>query len=160
MHDRIEKLVARFTDIGEQQIKDLPIYNADLTVEAVGFEHVEEHDFLGVLITPWFLNLLLLPCDFKMWRPNQIGHEKIERQLPSDVHIFTLSGDEIIGEYYSISLISPMFCFFNQEQARATALEHLQHFLTPPAKENTEEMNQPDPQRRRLLRGFLGRGNA
>ncbi|MEY3219584.1 MAG: hypothetical protein RIT27_941 [Pseudomonadota bacterium] len=157
MHDRITNLITRFTEIGEQQIKDLPIYNENLTVEAIGFEQFEENELLGVLITPWFLNLILLSCEFKNWRPAQIGHEKLERQLPSlENYVFTLGGDELIGEYYSISLVSPVHCFSNQEQARTVALEHLQRFLTPPPKE-IEETNQPDPQRRRLLELLRGK---
>ncbi len=157
MSPRIEELVKRFAQIGEENIKDLPIYNADLRVEAVGFKKIEDIDFIGVLITPWFMNLILLPCEFKAWRPNQIGHEKIERKLPADTYTFTLGGDEIIGEYYSISLVSPVHCFGTQEQARATALEHLQKYLTPPPKEEEPaKTNEPDPSRRRLLRGLFG----
>jgi [NiFe] hydrogenase assembly HybE family chaperone len=157
MHARIEQLVKRFADIGEQNLKDLPIYNPDLAVEAIGFEIFEDVDFVGVLITPWFLNLMLLPCEFKEWRPNQIGHEKITRQLPANTYTFTLGGDEVIGEYYSISLVSPVLCFNDQEQARATALEHLKKYLTPPQKEEEPiKENEPDPNRRKLLRGLFG----
>lgn len=158
MLPRIEELVKRFAQIGEENVKDLPIYNPDLIVEAVGFKIFENVDFIGVLITPWFINLILLPCEFREWRPNQIGHEKIERKLPSDTYTFTLGGDEIIGEYYSISLVSPVHCFGNQEQARASALEHLQKYLTPPPQkeEKPVKTNEPDQSRRKLLRGFFG----
>jgi|WetSurMetagenome_2_1015567.scaffolds.fasta_scaffold06669_6 [NiFe] hydrogenase assembly HybE family chaperone len=158
MHPRIDELVKRFTQIGEENIKDLPIYNTDLSVEAIGFEILEGIDFIGILITPWFINLMLLPCEFKTWRPTQIGHEKIERKLPSNTYTFTLGGDEIIGEYYSISLVSPVHCFGNQEQARAAALEHLQKYLMPPSnkEEESPKANEPDLNRRKLLRGLFG----
>ena len=38
----------------------VPMLNPALRVQAVGFRHWQSH-WLGVLVTPWFMNLMLLP---------------------------------------------------------------------------------------------------
>jgi [NiFe] hydrogenase assembly HybE family chaperone len=57
---KVADLVARYQAIYEERMRDLPIVNPKLAVEAVGFDQWEEKD-LGILITPWFMNLVLLP---------------------------------------------------------------------------------------------------
>ena len=53
-----EQLAAAYRDIGRRTMRDLPVYNATLDVCAVGFR---PHDggVLGVLVTPWFMNLVV-----------------------------------------------------------------------------------------------------
>ena len=53
-------MARRFERIGAEQMRDLPIYNHAIDVEAIGF-HPWGPGFIGVLITPWFMNLMLLP---------------------------------------------------------------------------------------------------
>ena len=42
------------------KVKGLPIYNPTLAVEAVGFREHEGRQ-VGVIVTPWFMNLTVLP---------------------------------------------------------------------------------------------------
>ena len=60
MRIQVADLVAHYEAIYAERMRDLPIVNPRLAVEAVGFEQWEDQD-LGVLITPWFMNLVLLP---------------------------------------------------------------------------------------------------
>ena len=48
------------TRIQRERMADIPLLNPALEVQAVGFS-VWEAYCLGVLITPWFMNLMLLP---------------------------------------------------------------------------------------------------
>ena len=57
---RIRELVERFREIGETAMRDLPLYNPELEVEALGFQALDDQ-WVGVLITPWFMNLVRLP---------------------------------------------------------------------------------------------------
>ena len=41
-------------------MKGMPIYNPTLAVEAVGFREHEGRQ-AGVMVTPWFMNLTVLP---------------------------------------------------------------------------------------------------
>jgi len=60
MRIKVADLVTRYQAIYRERMRDLPIVNSRLAVEAVGFEQWEDKD-LGILITPWFMNLVLFP---------------------------------------------------------------------------------------------------
>ena len=60
MSAAVERLVDFYETVYEERFRGLPIVNAALHVEAVGFRELAEHEF-GALITPWFINLFLLP---------------------------------------------------------------------------------------------------
>ena len=42
------------------KVKGMPIYNPTLAIEAVGFREHEGRQ-VGVMVTPWFMNLTVLP---------------------------------------------------------------------------------------------------
>jgi hypothetical protein len=43
-------------------MRDLPVYNPALAVAAIGFRALDDHAF-GVIVTPWFMNLVRVPLD-------------------------------------------------------------------------------------------------
>lgn len=43
-------------------MRDLPVFNPALDVAAIGFRALDDHAF-GVIVTPWFMNLVRLPLD-------------------------------------------------------------------------------------------------
>jgi [NiFe] hydrogenase assembly HybE family chaperone len=125
----IETLTARFRPIAEEPMKDLPVYNADLDVEAFGFQPLGDQQF-GILIAPWFMNALVLPPEHQPMDLNTIGR-KVDVELPSGTRSFIWSGDEQLGMFKSLSLHSPMQQFLSQEQARAEARRLVEIFLQP-----------------------------
>ena len=62
-----QSLVDTYRQIAEERMQDMPFFNTALQVEAVGFRAWEEHQ-VGVLITPWFMNLVLIPGPEEEWR--------------------------------------------------------------------------------------------
>ena len=44
-------------------MRDLPIYNDKVAIEAIGFRPFGEAELLGVVLTPWFMNLIMLPIE-------------------------------------------------------------------------------------------------
>src|SRR3546814_9588260 len=50
---RISSLAIRFRQIGDEQMRELPFYNANLEVEAWDFSAFDPDHLIGVLITPW-----------------------------------------------------------------------------------------------------------
>jgi len=112
-------LEAAFTRIQRERMTDVPILNPALRVQAVGFSVREEY-CLGVLITPWFMNLMLLPLDGDAWAGLPPG-SKIDQAFPSGSYEFILGEEEGIGRYLMCSLFSPVFEFENQAAAVATA---------------------------------------
>jgi [NiFe] hydrogenase assembly HybE family chaperone len=112
-------LESAFTRIQRERMADVPLLNPALRVQAVGFGVREEY-CLGVLITPWFMNLMLLPLAGDAWAELPSG-TKINQSFPSGTYEFILGEEEGVGRYLMCSLFSPVFEFENQEAAVATA---------------------------------------
>lgn len=142
-------LETTFNEILDKRMRGLPVVNTVLSVQAVGFNRVNE-DWLGVLITPWFMNLLLLPGSDSTWREQHPG-TKIEKHFPYGAFEFTLGSETQLGKYALCSLFSPMFQFENQAAALTSAQAALQGLLAEVAPRGVS--------RRDLLRGAIGNGN-
>jgi [NiFe] hydrogenase assembly HybE family chaperone len=119
-----ERLEAAFRSIHERRMQGLPLLNPALAVEAVGFGHWESH-WLGVLITPWFMNLMLMPREPEAWRGAAAG-DAVTYLFPAGSFEFIAGRDDALGDYQSCSLFSPMFQFADQDAARLTAAAALQ----------------------------------
>lgn len=135
-----------YTRIQSQRMADIPIINPKLHVQAVGFGFYEQV-WLGVLITPWFMNILLLGDKTELPIAT-----KVTRSFPAGNFEFIVSHEEAIGYYQSCSLYSPMFAFEEQYVAVQTAKSALRSLLMPP--EN------PQLSRRDLLRGQFSKRNT
>jgi [NiFe] hydrogenase assembly HybE family chaperone len=103
--------------------------NPALRVQAVGFRPWQSH-WLGVLITPWFMNLLLLPRFDSAWLP-LAERDKRTLVFPAGWFEFIGGRDPVVGEYQACSLFSPMFDFADQGGAQATALAVLEGLFQP-----------------------------
>ena len=57
---RVALLVDYFQRIAETQMRDVPILNPQLHVQAIDFQPLADQTWLGVLLTPWFMNLIWL----------------------------------------------------------------------------------------------------
>lgn len=128
-------------------MRGLPVINTALSVQAVGFNRFGE-DWLGVLITPWFMNLLLLPSPDSTWLEQQPG-TKIDKHFPYGTFEFTLGSEAQLGIYALCSLFSPMFEFENQAAALTSAQAALQGLPAEVAPRGVS--------RRDLLRGAIGK---
>ena len=116
-------LEERFRAILQQQMQGLPMVNPALVVEAVGLRPWHDH-WLGILITPWFMNLWLMPRVAEKWQP--IGERETRHYVfPAGVFEFIGGRDATLGDYQACSLFSPMFEFANPQGARDTALAAL-----------------------------------
>lgn len=156
--DRVQELVGRFHEIGETQMRGLPLYNDRLEVEAVGFQPYGD-GWIGVLITPWFMNVVLLPHERIEVDMNGMGRQVIET-LPAKDLAFLWGGDEVTGMFKAASLHSPMHVFVVQAQARAEARQRLAALLAPPAEDAQPAAPRVPGRpmsRRELLRGSAGR---
>ncbi|MDD5502570.1 MAG: [NiFe]-hydrogenase assembly chaperone HybE [Candidatus Thermoplasmatota archaeon] len=142
-------LETTFNEILANRMRDLPVVNAGLSVQAVGFNPFNK-DWLGILITPWFMNLMLLPGADSRWREQPPG-TKIEKRFPYGVFEFTLGSEAQLGIYALCPLFSPMFQFENQAAALTAAQAALQGLVTEIAPRGVS--------RRDLLRGAIGNGN-
>ena len=104
-------------------MQGVPILNPALSVEAVGFRHWNEH-WLGVLITPWFMNLWLMPRVSAKWPTITAGASR-HHVFPAGVFEFLGGHETTLGDYQACSLFSPMFDFADHTAAHATAVAAL-----------------------------------
>lgn len=124
----LSTIVSHFETIYRERMRDLPIVNRRLHVEAVGFRAFGQHR-LGVLMTPWFMNLLLLPGD-EHWQSHEQG-ARCNVELPGERCEFTVTHDEMLGTYLSAVLFRTMSDMPDQDTARAIAEEVLQRLRNP-----------------------------
>lgn len=116
-------LEQRFSTILREHMHDVPMVNPALRVQAVGFAPWSEH-WLGVLVTPWFMNLVLMPRVQAHW--HAIGERQSRHHvLPAGVFEFISNQDAVLGNYQACSLFSPMFEFADHDAAVATATSAL-----------------------------------
>jgi [NiFe] hydrogenase assembly HybE family chaperone len=116
--DPSPRLTSAFREVAER-MEGLGFANPALEVEAVAFEPWQGH-WLGVMVTPWFMNLVLLPRDRSQWQPLPLrGKRKLH--FAAGVYEFIGADDPAIGEHQTCSLFSPMHDFEDQAAARMVA---------------------------------------
>ena len=108
-----------FSDVYLHRMQDVPLCNHALGVEAVGFRRTDD-GWLGVLVTPWFMNLMLLPARGAHWTHMLLGAKRWHRFASGDYELFG-SEEEGMGEYHYFSLFSPMAGFSSQDEAVSVA---------------------------------------
>jgi [NiFe] hydrogenase assembly HybE family chaperone len=116
-----------FGRIHVERMADVPILNTALRVEAVGFRPWDG-GFMGILITPWFMNVLYVPGSGK--EHAQAG-VKTDRHLPSGEYEFIGAFEEELGDYEMCSLFSPMAQFHDHAAARETARAAMHELFQP-----------------------------
>ena len=165
MNSAVDGLVAGYRVIWRERMHGLPICNPRLEVEAVGF-HACGRCLCGVLITPWFMNLVLLPAEGEQWSAATFG-EKVIWQFNAGEYEFTPAVLGDTGVHLSMPLFSTVQDFPDQATARHVAAEVLRQLNIKgeekvshdPLAEGLEQSGLKRPvSRRGLLRGWLTAG--
>lgn len=162
-----ERICALFERIERERMADIPLLNEALSVAAFGFDHPADLSEtpaaaitcaslqtyrVGVLLTPWFMNLLLLPLQPEALDDLEAG-EKVSHILPAGRFEFVVGQEGALGLYLSCSLFSPVFQFEDQDTACLTAQAVLEEVLTSP--EGEPEINQDEENMQAIWRGEL-----
>ncbi len=141
-----------FRHIATTRMAGFPLANPMLEVEAVAFRRYERSGhWLGVMICPWAMNLMLLPAPGAAW-PDKMAGDKHTWHFPSGDYDFTIAEEEALGTYHLCSLFSPPTEFESQEAARQTAYAVLAALVLEGGGE--EPPTEAPPSRR----SFLGLG--
>ncbi len=114
------QLFQAYQNVSEKMC-DLPVFNAELDVAVVGFQEYAGRN-MGVVLTPWCMNLVILSADEDTWSENIQGSKQL-MALPSGQYEFIYNWLEGFGGFLSCSLFSPMAQFVDQETAIETAEE-------------------------------------
>ncbi len=125
---RPAQLVDRFRQIAEERMRDLPITNPQLEVETIGFRDFGEHG-VGVLIAPWFMNLVLLPGTDEWSAVEPGAAETVD--FPGERIDFTVCHDAVFGRYLTSVLFRTVVDFPDQDTARQIATEVMLRLFAP-----------------------------
>jgi [NiFe] hydrogenase assembly HybE family chaperone len=142
------KLEAVFNRIFKERMTDMPMVNDNLQVHAIDFQPWQQH-YVGVLSTPWFMNLMLLPGEQEDWSE---FHELTKRShvFPSGRYEFITGYEESIGKYQMCSLFSPMFEFADDDSAVETAQIIMQELMNT---QNQDEIHVQAQQMEAIWKG-------
>jgi [NiFe] hydrogenase assembly HybE family chaperone len=163
-----QKLESVFSEIARTRMADVPIINPALRVEAVGFREWEEK-WIGVLVTPWTISLVLLPGQNALLIPLALDEKKVWN-FPSGAYEFMGLNEPAIGTCHICSLISPVMEFVTHDEALAVAQEIVMALFAESARNSElvtriddarlkgEAISQQNMSRRDFLRmPFMGR---
>lgn len=158
----LTRLMTAYRNSVQPRMAGLPMYNPSLEIEAVGFEQ-RAGRLGGVLITPWCMNLVLLPNEEDTWGGMASG-ETVEVDLPAGRYSCMLSMIDGIVPHLSLPLFTAVQDFPDQDTARQVASEVLRRLYSAAADNtgadegNWSESRSPRKMtRRELLRGFGAR---
>ncbi|CAO3427032.1 Rubredoxin HupI / Hydrogenase maturation factor HoxT/HybE [Azospirillum doebereinerae] len=132
--ETIRGLERAFREIHTAQMRGVPIVNDALGVKAVGFRAWEGR-WLGALVTPWFLNLVLLPGEGDDWSGLVPGAKELV-EFPSGRYEYVHALRKDVGPYKACSLFSPMFEFTTMLHATETASAALVALFDPANRED------------------------
>ncbi|WBL77723.1 [NiFe]-hydrogenase assembly chaperone HybE [Bradyrhizobium xenonodulans] len=121
-----QRLAHVYRDIGERAMRELPIYNDGLDVEAVGFR-VSNGTIIGIMVTPWFMNVVMPAGELAP----AASASTLRSRFPAGDIDFILSDLNHVGRIASCSLFSPMFGFADVASARATAEAVINELMLP-----------------------------
>lgn len=173
--DPSPRLNAAFRAIA-RRMDGLNFVNPAIDVEAVAFAPWESH-WLGAMVTPWCINLMLLPRDASAWTSLPQG-ETLCYRFPAGDYDFISSRDETVGEYQMCSLISPVLDIPDHATAREVATlaraalldpanapvpdapERAKDEPAPGAIEQLERQARAPMSKREFLRGRFLRGES
>jgi [NiFe] hydrogenase assembly HybE family chaperone len=120
--DIAAKLEQAFRRIQAERMEGVPILNKRLGVEAVGVRAWNGAWLVG-MVTPWFINLMLLPEDAALaeaWAGLKLGLN-VTHGFPSGGLEFLVGEEASIGRYMMCSLFSPVLEFADHEAAHLAA---------------------------------------
>ena len=158
MNDAVRKLVSVYRRIGEEKMRDLPVFNDRLQVEAVGFREWQDN-LLGV-VAPWFMNLVIVPgADAE-----PVAHgSRSEWDFPAGQYAFHAADIEGAPLHLTTPLFSTVSEFPDQATARAVAEAVLEGLFSEEAAREPERIHKgsgdvlhdPTMNRRSLLRRVM-----
>ncbi|WP_018391455.1 [NiFe]-hydrogenase assembly chaperone HybE [Ancylobacter sp. FA202] len=128
---------AAFREVHVGQMRGMPIVNETLDVRAIGFRP-HEGGVIGVLVTPWFMNIVLIPGPGDDWSRLVVG-ARTRLDFPSGPYEFIGANRPETGPYKACSLFSPMFEFTSMLQAEETARAALAALFDPALRDDEDE---------------------
>ncbi|MDA5474287.1 hydrogenase-2 assembly chaperone [Yersinia kristensenii] len=135
-----------FGQIAADEMRGLPFYRDHIPLRACGFQLFEQQ-WIGALLTPWMLSLVVLPGPQQSWQRRAVG-ERLMLALPCGTIGFIVSEIAGGGQYLSRSLMSPLDTSLSAERALQLAEQSARMALSLPVTDADAPAN---PRRRALF---------
>ncbi|HHL2499791.1 TPA: hydrogenase-2 assembly chaperone [Yersinia enterocolitica] len=135
-----------FGQVAADEMRGLPFYRDHIPLRACGFQLFEQQ-WIGALLTPWMLSLVVLPGPQQSWQRRAVG-ERLMLALPCGSISFTVSEIAGCGQYLSRSLMSPLDTSLSAERALQLAEQSARMALSLPVMDADAPAN---PRRRALF---------
>lgn len=146
--DSVDLLRMAFQRIASTRMAGMPLLNPKVHVATIGFVPWKDV-WIGVLVTPWFINLVAVSADREVLRlPVDACNTW---SFPSGEFAMMGSEEAECGCFQFCSLFSPVLEFADQLEAESTGLAVIQelftHPMTPagytklPSNEKVDEVN-------------------
>ncbi|HDL7358877.1 TPA: hydrogenase-2 assembly chaperone [Yersinia enterocolitica] len=135
-----------FGQVAADKMRGLPFYRDHIPLRACGFQLFEQQ-WIGALLTPWMLSLVVLPGPQQSWQRRAVG-ERLMLALPCGTIGFTVSEIAGCGQYLSRSLMSPLDTSLSAERALQLAEQSARMALSLPVMDADAPAN---PRRRALF---------
>ncbi|BBS87616.1 MAG: hydrogenase-2 assembly chaperone [Aeromonadaceae bacterium] len=137
-------LVAQYERIAREEMQALPFYHATMPIvaECVLFEG----QWLGCVLTPWMLSVVVLPGPDQLWPVR--SSERLALQLPCGNLTFMVGELPESGQLLACSLMSPIDPHLGAEQGRSLVSSTLKMLHSLPVQQGEGRV---DLGRRRLF---------
>ncbi|MFQ2432350.1 hydrogenase-2 assembly chaperone [Aeromonas caviae] len=145
-------LVAQYERIAQQEMQVLPFYHPAMPIVAECT--LFEGQWLGCVLTPWMLSVVVLPGPDQLW-PVRSSSERLALQLPCGNLTFMVGELPETGQLLACSLMSPIDPHLGAEEGRALVSSALKMLLSLPVQQGEGGVNLS---RRRLFGARRGLG--
>ena len=134
LDDPTAALEAHYRRVWETSMHDMPFVNPALAVAAIGFRQ-HAGDWVGAIVTPWFLNLFVLPGGGTLWTDLASG-DRVRIAFPVGELEFIADYDpgSSLPAFQYCPLFAPVSQFATQETAVAAAESALTALFTAPVE--------------------------
>ena len=141
---------AHFDTVWHTAMQGLPFVNDALQVRALRFERIDG-DWLGGLVTPWCVQLMLLPGGGTLWADVSAGTRNPVALPVGTLPFIADSSDGLLPAFQYFPLVNSVSGLADMATAEAVVHDALRTALTAP--ETPESL--PKPALDRGRRGFL-----
>ncbi|MCF7744265.1 hydrogenase-2 assembly chaperone [Aeromonas veronii] len=139
------QLVAQYERIAREEMQALPFYHA--TMPIVAECTLFEDQWIGCVLTPWMLSVVVLPGPEQLW-PVRSNSNWLALQLPCGNMTFMVGELPETGQLLACSLMSPLDPHLGAGEGRALVSSTLKMLLSLPVQQGAGGV---DLGRRRLF---------
>ncbi|WP_429111276.1 hydrogenase-2 assembly chaperone [Aeromonas rivipollensis] len=125
-------LVAQYERIAREQMQGLPFYHPAMPIVAECMLFVGQ--WLGCVLTPWMLSLVVLPGPDQLW-PVRRSSDRLALQLPCGNMTFMVGELPETGQLLACSLMSPLDPHLGAEEGRSLVSSTLKMLLSLPVQQ-------------------------